>query len=116
MTINERFFSLLEEKNISQKDFCQSTKIPKQTISGWKNRKTDPPASLVNTIANYLGVTVGYLLTGEEPKYPNDRDEGFSTKQLLTYYNALSDVEKNIILGKTAELYATTMKSTPEDN
>lgn len=44
MTINERFFKLLDEKKVSQKDFCESTGIPKQTVSGWKSRKTDPPA------------------------------------------------------------------------
>ena len=40
MTINERFFKLLDEKKVSQKDFCEATGIPKQTVSGWKNRKT----------------------------------------------------------------------------
>ncbi len=115
MTINERFFALLDEMGVSQKEFCQSTGIPKQTISGWKSRKTDPPASLIITIANYFGVTAGYILTGEEPKYPDNSREEFSTKQLLAYYNSLSEVEKNIILGKTAEMYAAKMKSSSED-
>lgn len=115
MTINERFFALLDEMGVSQKEFCQATGIPKQTISGWKSRKTDPPASLIITIANYFGVTAGYMLTGEEPKYLDNNKEGFSTKQLLAYYNALSDVEKNIILGKTAEMYAAKVKSSSED-
>lgn len=112
MTINERFFELMNKKGITQKEFCQTTGIPKQTVSGWKNRKTDPPASLIVTIADYFGVTAGYMLTGEEPKYPSpDGVEEFSTKQLLSYYNALSDVEKNIILGKTAELYAKALEN-----
>ncbi len=115
MTINERFFALLDAKGVSQKDFCQSTGIPKQTISGWKSRKTDPPSSLIITISKYFGVTPGYLLTGEEPKYPDNSGEEFSTKQLLAYYNALPDVEKNIILGKTAELYKAQMESSSKD-
>ena len=111
MTINERFFDLLNEKGTTQKEFCDATGIPKQTVSGWKKRETDPPASLIITIANYFGVTAGYMLTGEEPKYPAaDGTEEFSTKQLLAYYNARSEVEKNIILGKTAELYAKTLE------
>ena len=117
MTINERFFELLNEKGVTQKEFCQTTGIPKQTVSGWKNRKTDPPASLIITIANYFGVTSGYMLTGEEPKYPSaDGTEEFSTKQLLSYYNALSEVEKNIILGKTAELYAKTLEASKKSS
>lgn len=112
MTINERFFELLNEMGVTQKEFCQTTGIPKQTVSGWKNRKTDPPASLIITIADYFGVTAGYMLTGEKPKYPStDGVEEFSTKQLLSYYNELPEVEKNIILGKTAEFYAKTLES-----
>ena len=53
MTINERFFKLLDEKKVSQKDFCEATGIPKQTVSGWKNRKTDPPASQ-HTLGSHL--------------------------------------------------------------
>ena len=66
MTINERFFKLLDEKKVSQKDFCESTGIPKQTVSGWKSRKTDPPASLIPTISAYFGVTSDFLLTGKD--------------------------------------------------
>ena len=66
MTINERFFKLLDEKKVSQKDFCEATGIPKQTVSCWKNRKTDPPASLIPTIAAYFGITSDFLLTGKD--------------------------------------------------
>lgn len=117
MTINERFFSLLDEKGVTQKDFCQATQIPKQTVSGWKNRKTDPPASLIITIANYFGVTAAYMLTGEEPKYQtNGNVEDFSTKQLLAYYNSLSEIEKSIILGKTAELYLNNLENSKKSS
>lgn len=115
MTINERFFALLEEKGISQKNFSDKTGISTQTISAWKKRKTDPPASLISTIADFFSITSGYLLTGEGPKYPCSNEEEFSAKQLLEYYNALTDVEKTIILGKTAELYAERRKSLHED-
>ena len=65
MTINERFFKLLDEKKVSQKDFCEATGIPKQTVSGWKNRKTDPPASLIPTIAASLGSHLTFCLPGK---------------------------------------------------
>ena len=61
MTINERFFKLLDEKKVSQKDFCEATGIPKQTVK---------------------------------------------------YFSSLSEVEKNIVLGKAAEFY---LKSLSED-
>ena len=113
MTINERFFKLLDEKNVSQKDFCEATGIPKQTVSGWKNRKTDPPASLIPTIAAYFGITSDFLLTGKDDSNQADLDlYDTSTQQLLKYFSSLSEVEKNIVLGKAAEFY---LKSLSED-
>ena len=107
MTINERFFKLLDEKKVSQKDFCEATGIPKQTVSGWKNRKTDPPASLIPTIAAY------FLLTGKDECNQADLElNDTSTQQLLKYFSSLSEVEKNIVLGKAAEFY---LKSLSED-
>ena len=108
MTINERFFKLLDEKKVSQKDFCEATGIPKQTVSGWKNRKTDPPASLIPTIA-----TSDFLLTGKDECNQADLElNDTSTQQLLKYFSSLSEVEKNIVLGKAAEFY---LKSLSED-
>lgn len=113
MTINERFFKLLDEKKVSQKDFCEATGIPKQTVSGWKNRKTDPPASLIPTIAAYFGITSDFLLTGKGECNQADLElNDTSTQQLLKYFSSLSEVEKNIVLGKAAEFY---LKSLSED-
>ncbi len=39
MTINERFFKLLDEKKVSQKDFFAKQRHSKQTVSGWKIEK-----------------------------------------------------------------------------
>ena len=113
MTINERFFKLLDEKKVSQKDFCEATGIPKQTVSGWKNRKTDPPASLIPTIAAYFGITSEIKLTGKDESNQADIHLNHkTTQQLLKYFSSLSEVEKNIVLGKAAEFY---LKSLSED-
>ena len=104
MTINERFFKLLDEKKVSQKDFCEATGIPKQT---------DPPASLIPTIAAYFGITSDFLLTGKDECNQADLElNDTSTQQLLKYFSSLSEVEKNIVLGKAAEFY---LKSLSED-
>ena len=93
MTINERFFKLLDEKKVSQKDFCEATGIP--------------------TIAAYFGITSDFLLTGKDECNQADLElNDTSTQQLLKYFSSLSEVEKNIVLGKAAEFY---LKSLSED-
>ena len=91
MTINERFFKLLDEKKVSQKDFCEATGIPKQTVSGWKNRKTDPPASLIPTIAAYFGITSDFLLTGKDECNQADLDHFFMLLYILSAFTTLLD-------------------------
>ena len=65
MSINERLFFLLDTKEISQAELSSATGIPSQTISGWKNRKTDPPAYLIPVIADFLKVSCDFLLKGD---------------------------------------------------
>ena len=78
-----------------------------------ENRKTDPPASLIPTIAAYFGITSDFLLTGKDECNQADLElNDTSTQQLLKYFSSLSEVEKNIVLGKAAEFY---LKSLSED-
>lgn len=100
-------------KRFPRKIFAKQPGIPKQTVSGWKNRKTDPPASLIPTIAAYFGITSDFLLTGKDECNQADLElNDTSTQQLLKYFSSLSEVEKNIVLGKAAEFY---LKSLSED-
>ena len=66
MTINERLFSLLEERRISQKDFASAIGVSSRNISSWHTRGSDPPADLICRIADFLGVSTEWLLTGDE--------------------------------------------------
>ena len=101
MTINERFFKLLDEKKGFPERFLRSKGIPKQTVSGWKNRKTDPPASLIPTIAAYFGITSDFLLTGKECNQADLELNDTSTQQLLKYFSSLSEVGKEYCSGKS---------------
>ncbi len=66
MTINERVFSLLSERHVSQKDFATACGINPRNVSSWQVRGTDPPASSICKIADFFGVSVEWLLSGED--------------------------------------------------
>ena len=63
MTIGERIFKILKEKNIKQKDFSQLTGISESTISDWKRKQTNPASDKIMTICEVLGVSPYDLLT-----------------------------------------------------
>ena len=66
MTISEKIFSLLEARDMSQKEFSERTGIAQSTISDWKRKKTDPVSEKILIICEVLGVTPYELLSETE--------------------------------------------------
>lgn len=64
MTISERIFALMQEKNMSQKEFAEKTGIAQSSISDWKRKKTNPTSDKILLICNVLDVTPYELLSG----------------------------------------------------
>ena len=62
----EIFKKLCEEKVITPYRFCKDTGVNSSTISTWKNRNTTCNLKLATTIAEYFGVSVDYIMTGQE--------------------------------------------------
>lgn len=66
MTISQRIFQLLNEQNKTQKDLSKYTGISTSTISAWNTRGTNPSAETLKSISEFFGVSLEYLITGEE--------------------------------------------------
>lgn len=66
MEIIERISELLAERDKTAIELCKILDIQTSTMSTWKSRKKDPPARYMPAIANYLCVSLDYLLTGKE--------------------------------------------------
>ena len=47
MIVNEKIFTLLKERGISQKSLSQMTGIPESTISDWKRKGKTPGADKI---------------------------------------------------------------------
>ena len=66
MEIYERIFELLGSKRSRQLELAKAIGVSTQTVSSWKTRGSDPSAKLISSIADFLGVSTDYLLTGKE--------------------------------------------------
>lgn len=66
MEIIERISYLLAERDKTAIELCKVLDIQTSTMSTWKTRKKDPPARYMPAIANFLCVSLDYLLTGQE--------------------------------------------------
>lgn len=66
MEIIDRIYQTLNEKDKRAYELCEKLGIRTSTMSTWKTRSSDPPAKYLKTIADFLGVSLDYLLTGQE--------------------------------------------------
>ena len=62
----EIFAQLLAEKGLRAADVTRATGIKSPVFSEWKKGKSRPNADKMLLIANFLGVSVEYLMTGKE--------------------------------------------------
>lgn len=103
MEIIERITQTLKEKNKLAIDLCHVLDIQTSTMSTWKTKNRNPPAEYMPTIANFLGVSLDYLLTGKEapPRKTTTDDEDY----FLNLYRDLPEREQWRILGIIEEAH-----------
>lgn len=93
MTIIERILESAEKRNITQADIAKKLKKGTAQISSWKNRNCNPPAEYMPQIAELLGVSLHWLMTGTYEEDP-EREIDIELQEL---YKKLSEKDKNEI-------------------
>ncbi len=68
MTLYERIESLRKSKKISQGNLEKELGFSNGSISKWKN--STPTPERLQKLAEYFGVSVDWLMAGEEPEQP----------------------------------------------
>lgn len=67
----EVFEMLLKRDGVSIADVSRATGISQPVFSNWKKRRGKISAENAEKIANYFGVTIGYLMGVQENEHPN---------------------------------------------
>ena len=65
----EIFEKLCQEKGVTPYRVGKETGIQTATLSEWKKGKYTPKANKLQKIADYFGVSLEYLTTGEQPEH-----------------------------------------------
>lgn len=71
----DTFKALCDARNISVTRAAIEIGLSKATPTSWKNRGLTPQGETLTKIADYFGVSVGYLLGAEKEKAPTQEDE-----------------------------------------
>lgn len=79
----ERIFALLKQKNIEQKEFAVLVGTTDKTVSAWKTGRSKSYTKSLPKIADILGTTAEYLLTGEKKEPATASGDGQAEKKLV---------------------------------
>ena len=98
----EVFEKLLQKFGVTTYQVSKATGISQSTFSNWKQRRNLIRGDKAKKIADYFGVSVDYLMTGEEKEgdkyYLNDEtaqvaQEIFENKELRALFDVQRDME-----------------------
>ena len=90
----ERIDMLLQNKNLKRIDIAKAVDFSVNNISRWKTKGCLPDISVGLQVADYLGVSVRFLLTGQEE--PNELN--CEEKEILELFKKLEHDERRIII------------------
>lgn len=98
----EVFEQLLQKFGVTAYQVSKATGISQSTLSNWKARRNLIRGDKAQKIADYFGVSVDYLMTGEEKEgdkyYLNEEtaqvaQEIFENKELRALFDVQRDME-----------------------
>lgn len=96
----EIYQRLLDEKGLKNADVARATGISNMTLSDWKRGKSVPKADKMRKIAEYLNVSVDYLMTGKDMEFTVEMAEmdvalSNQSKRLKEYMLKLAELPKD---------------------
>ena len=96
-TFGERFKNERKKKMLTQDELAQKFLLQKSSISRYENNKQMPETDLLKKFSEFFGVSVDYLLSGNDNDYNCTSNENDEMLEIFYKYSSLSDESKKII-------------------
>ncbi len=84
---------LIEDNDLTQKQFAADLHIPASTVGGYVQGTSEPDFSTLLQIADYFSVTTDYLLDRRAHKYASPHED-----ELLRVFSRLTPEQKRIYI------------------
>lgn len=95
------FAELAQKHGVTAYQISKATGISQQMFSSWKSGRTTPKQDSLKKIADYFGVTVDYLITGEEKEKTPPVGEVLTEGEqaLIDLYRMVPEDKQQLVLG-----------------
>lgn len=94
----EILLALRKETGLTQNDIAAHLGISRQAYANYETGKREPDLKTLVNIANFFGVTVGYLLGEEEKPTANDGELSDNRKKLMEFANSVPEDKVDLLL------------------
>ncbi len=93
MTVSETLRTLIEEKNLTQKQLAHILNMAPSTLGGYVQGTSEPDVDTLKRIASYFEVSMDYLLdfSKNEASVPGEQE-------LLRIFRTLSPKERELLI------------------
>ncbi|MBR3840056.1 MAG: helix-turn-helix transcriptional regulator [Erysipelotrichales bacterium] len=99
MTFGERLIELRKQKNLSQEQLAEIMDVSRQSISKWETDKAYPEMNRLVFMSDYFGVSLDYLMRGEEEKM---KSTTYQAENMMVVWNTfvsnLNDKQKRMFI------------------
>lgn len=109
--VMDRIDQLIYARKINYSELSRLTGIPLSTITTWRYSNRAPKSDRLELVAKALGVTPGYLLTG-------DKDQTTDVDVIATWMSTLPQDDAKMIMDawtNAIKMYCTVAKITPPE-
>jgi transcriptional regulator with XRE-family HTH domain len=99
LSFGERLLKLLDEREISQKQFAENLDITYSTFNGYVNNKRECDFQTLKRIATYLDTSIDYLLgLTNHPQITHKGQLTHAEAELVVIYRQLSAEYQKLLL------------------
>ncbi len=91
----EVFEQLLQKKGVSSYKVAKEAGVTQTALSNWKSGRSTPTAKTLQKIADYFGVTIDYLMTGD-----NSSEQGLTARDNRDIAKDLDSIMEKLTSGE----------------
>ena len=92
----EVFEQLLRKKGVSSYKVAKEAGVTQTALSNWKSGRSTPTAKTLQKIADYFGVTIDYLMTGND----SSEQQGLTARDNRDIAKDLDNIMKKLTSGE----------------
>lgn len=89
----EKLRTLIDERDMKQKDVATALKIPASTLGGYIQGKSQPDFAMLKLLSNYFNVSIDYLLDNNTGVIQTEKEN-----ELLRIFRSLTAEQQDLYI------------------